>query len=41
MEYRLDAYYFFSLVLDFLVMYASFARNRQYKQEVVDTWKEN
>ena len=31
----------FSLVLDFLVMYASFARNRQYKQEVVDTWKEN
>ena len=31
----------FSLVLDFLVMFASFARNRQYKQEVVDTWKEN
>ncbi|MDE6412671.1 MAG: hypothetical protein K2K42_02055 [Eubacterium sp.] len=31
----------FSLVLDFIIMYASFARNRHYKQEVVDTWKEN
>lgn len=31
----------FSLILDFLVMYASFSRNRHYKQEVVDAWKEN
>ena len=31
----------FSLVLDFIIMYASFARNKHYKQEVVDTWKEN
>lgn len=31
----------FSLILDFVVMYASFAKNKQYKQEVVDTWKEN
>lgn len=31
----------FSLILDFLIMCLSFARNRQYKQEVVDAWQEN
>lgn len=31
----------FSLVLDFAVMYISMARNSRYKQEVIDTWKEN
>lgn len=31
----------FSLLLDFFIMYYSFARNKHYKQEVVDTWKEN
>lgn len=31
----------FSLILDFFVMFASFARNKKYKEEVVDTWKEN
>ena len=30
-----------SLGLDLIVMYASLARNRKYKQEVVDAWQEN
>ncbi|MDE7124840.1 MAG: hypothetical protein K2N83_05080, partial [Eubacterium sp.] len=30
-----------ALCLDIIVMYASMARNRQYKQEVVDAWQEN
>lgn len=31
----------FSLVLDFIIMYVSMVRNSRYKQEVIDTWKEN
>ncbi len=31
----------FSLVLDFAVIYISMVRNSRYKQEVIDTWKEN
>ncbi len=31
----------FSLVLDFVLMYTSMSRNKRYKQEVIDTWKEN
>ncbi len=30
-----------SLFADICVMYASAARNKRYKQEVIDTWKEN